>query len=86
MQYDHDNEIEFQGNGHNNIADKLAEFVPEHTRKNLEVIDLAAGTGSVGEALFKRGFKTIDAVGMSKSDENLKKSSKYLTISNLMHI
>ncbi len=48
-------------------AAKLSERVPEEKRANALVLDVAAGTGRVGEALAGHGFKIIDALGEGKS-------------------
>ena len=46
------------------LAEKLASFYPDsEVRKNLKILDIAAGTGLVGVGLIKEGFKHIDAVG-----------------------
>ena len=46
------------------LAEKLASFYPDREiRKNLKILDIAAGTGLVGVGLIQEGFKKIDAVG-----------------------
>ncbi len=50
--------------GPEKAASKLAALVmPEEERKTLRVLDLAAGTGLVGEELRKRGFQNLEALG-----------------------
>ncbi|RUS70996.1 hypothetical protein EGW08_021246 [Elysia chlorotica] len=41
------------------IANMLAGLIPDIT--NAKILDLAAGTGLVGEGLYERGFRNIDA-------------------------
>ncbi|XP_064098586.1 thiol S-methyltransferase TMT1B-like [Macrobrachium nipponense] len=43
-------------------ADEVTSRVPEDQRHSLRVLDVAAGTGSVGLELSNRGFKLIDAL------------------------
>ena len=62
LQYDTDM-ARFVVQGPENVAKKLAELVPESKRKEFKIIDIAAGTGNVGLALHKRGFRTMDANG-----------------------
>ena len=46
------------------IAKILSEYFPKaEDRKNARVLDLAAGTGLVGQDLYKEGFTNIDGVG-----------------------
>ena len=49
----------------NTIALKAAleQFPDMDVRHKLEVLDIAAGTGSVGQNLFEAGFRRIDALG-----------------------
>ncbi len=50
--------------GPKKAASKLAALaMPEEERKTLRVLDLAAGTGLVGEELRKRGFQNLEALG-----------------------
>lgn len=49
------------------IAKILSEYFPKaEDRKNARVLDLAAGTGLVGQDLYKEGFTNIDGVGKRK--------------------
>ena len=41
----------------------LSELIPEENRTEINILDVAAGTGLVGEELIKKGFTNIDAVG-----------------------
>ena len=46
------------------IAKILSEYFPTLKEKsNARILDLAAGTGLVGQDLYKMGFTNIDAVG-----------------------
>ena len=46
------------------ICKILHEYYPqEDKRKDLKVLDLAAGTGLIGDGLHKAGFTNIDGVG-----------------------
>ena len=48
------------------LAEKLATFYPDREiRKDLKILDIAAGTGLVGVGLIQEGFKNIHAVGNS---------------------
>ena len=45
-------------------ASKLADFFPDiKMRKNVKILDIAAGTGLAGIGLLKEGFQYFDAVG-----------------------
>ena len=50
-------------NGCDNVAKKLAQYIPEEDRQKVKILDVAAGTGNVGAALKKFGFKIVDAIG-----------------------
>ncbi|KAK8751430.1 hypothetical protein OTU49_008455 [Cherax quadricarinatus] len=43
-------------------AEEIARLVPQECRKDARVLDVAAGTGKVGQELYKRGFTWLDAV------------------------
>ena len=46
------------------MAEKLAQFYPNfEDRKNVKILDIAAGTGLAGIGLLKHGFKNFDAIG-----------------------
>jgi len=45
------------------VAFLLASLIPEEKRGSYRVLDLAAGTGRVGQSLVKEGFKNIEALG-----------------------
>ena len=46
------------------MAEKLAQFYPNfEDRKNVKILDIAAGTGLAGIGLLKQGFKNFDAIG-----------------------
>ena len=46
------------------LGEKVAEYFPNvEERKNLKILDIAAGTGLAGMGLYKQGFKNLDAVG-----------------------
>ncbi|XP_069102351.1 methyltransferase-like protein 27 [Argopecten irradians] len=47
------------------IAKALAELYPD-TRENVHILDVASGTGLVGEQLAKQGFLLIDALDPSQ--------------------
>ncbi|KAK3873955.1 hypothetical protein Pcinc_021068 [Petrolisthes cinctipes] len=47
-------------------VDEIANLVPEDQRKNIRVMDVAAGTGLVGIKLREIGFKNIDALEPSE--------------------
>merc|ERR1719348_3874 len=50
------------------IAKILSEYFPKaEDRKNARVLDLAAGTGLVGQDLYKEGFTNIDGVDFSEA-------------------
>ncbi len=51
------------------VASKLASHVPEggRARSAFRVLDVAAGTGRVGEQLHKLGFRNIEALGTKSS-------------------
>lgn len=44
------------------LAMEAARMVPEDRRKQMRVLDVAAGTGLVGRELLKRGFTNLDAL------------------------
>ena len=59
------------------IADTFSEFLPSDTNnQNITILDKAAGTGIVSEALLKKGFK-VRASDINRSQLELLKS-KYL--------
>ena len=46
------------------LAEKLAEFYADiEERKNIKILDIAAGTGLAGIGLLKQGFQYFDAIG-----------------------
>ena len=46
------------------LAEKLVQFYPNfEDRKNVKILDIAAGTGLAGIGLLKHGFKNFDAIG-----------------------
>ncbi len=46
------------------VAKKLSDLIQgEDERKELKVLDVAAGTGRVGQQLDKIGFKNLHALG-----------------------
>merc|ERR1712198_188945 len=50
------------------MAKILSEYFPKaEDRKNARVLDLAAGTGLVGQDLYKEGFTNIDGVDFSEA-------------------
>merc|ERR1711973_173219 len=50
------------------IAKILSEYFPKaEDRKNARILDLAAGTGLVGQDLYKEGFTNIDGVDFSEA-------------------
>ena len=58
------------------LAEKLAEFYPNfEDRKNVKILDIAAGTGLAGVGLLKQGFKNFDAIG-KKNKKKIKKVLK----------
>ena len=63
MQYEDDCR-EMGHNAHGVMAGKVAGFFPEVEEwAEVKILDVAAGTGRVGEELAKLGFRNIDAVG-----------------------
>ncbi|KAH9524583.1 hypothetical protein Btru_027262 [Bulinus truncatus] len=53
-------------------ADVLTEYFPEeNSRSNAYILDVAAGSGFVGEKLLQKGFKTLDALEPSEGMLNL---------------
>ncbi len=53
------------------VAAKLAERVAEaEERSRMEILDVAAGTGRLGERLVPLGFKNLDALGTFHDDDN----------------
>lgn len=60
-------------NGPTIIADEVAVCYPE-TRDKVKILDIACGTGRVGEELARLGFKTID--GLDPSEGMLKECRK----------
>ncbi len=41
-------------------------LVPEYARPGFKVLDVASGTGLVGDALHPLGFRSVDAVGQDQ--------------------
>lgn len=63
MQYDRDL-VGLGSVGPEVVASKLASLVAAgEARRNLRVLDVAAGTGRVGEALHRAGFRNVEALG-----------------------
>ncbi|GFO16987.1 Williams-Beuren syndrome chromosomal region 27 protein [Plakobranchus ocellatus] len=60
-------------NGPVYIANMLAGLIPD--KDKTKVLDLAAGTGLVGEALYKRGFRNLDALDGGEALVNFCKST-----------
>ncbi|XP_078495020.1 uncharacterized protein LOC100187144 [Ciona intestinalis] len=64
-QYDNDQSV-FQHNSYNTVLSTLAEVLPNESSnnyKNLCFLDMGSGTGNIGQALHKHGFKgVIDGV------------------------
>ncbi|KAK3893300.1 hypothetical protein Pcinc_002856 [Petrolisthes cinctipes] len=48
------------------LVEAVTKEVPECRRKEVRVLDVAAGTGMVGEALAQKGFTNLDALEPSK--------------------
>ena len=63
LQYDDDVINGLRANAQAYLVNTLADFVPEDVREDVEILDVAAGTGIVGELLAKIGFKKFDACG-----------------------
>ena len=56
------------------LAEKLAEFYPNfEDRKNVKILDIAAGTGLAGVGLLKQGFKNFDAIGKKNKKSTFRK-------------
>ena len=53
------------------LAAALSQFPEVKDRANIEVLDIAAGTGRVGQKLFKNGFRKIDAIEPSQEMLNI---------------
>jgi len=53
-------------NGPEIAADVMANYYPESARAKMRILDIAAGTGRVGDALGVKGFKLIDALEPSQ--------------------
>ena len=49
----------------------LSQFHEEEARAKIEVLDIAAGTGRVGQKLFENGFRKIDAIEPSQEMLNI---------------
>lgn len=49
-------------NGAEIVVNALAELIPENKRKDVKILDVAAGTGRVGYLLQKLGFQKVDAL------------------------
>ncbi|KAK7009317.1 hypothetical protein BgiMline_000826 [Biomphalaria glabrata] len=61
-------------------ADVLAELFPyEDSRGDVYILDVAAGSGFVGEKLVQKGFKTLDALEPSEGMLNLAKGKGIYT-------
>ncbi|KAK4324860.1 hypothetical protein Pmani_004510 [Petrolisthes manimaculis] len=52
--------------GHSILVETLTKEVPECRRKEVRVLDVAAGTGLVGVALAQKGFTNLDALEPSE--------------------
>ena len=63
FQYDDDVINGLRANAQAYLVNTLADLVPEEVREDVEILDVAAGTGIVGELLAKIGFKKFDACG-----------------------
>ncbi|KAK4304298.1 hypothetical protein Pmani_004757 [Petrolisthes manimaculis] len=61
-------------------AEEVSIRVPENQRKDVRVLDVAAGTGLIGKELTKKGFTNIDAVEPSDSMMKQIKSSGIYTL------
>ncbi|CAH1778151.1 unnamed protein product [Owenia fusiformis] len=55
-------------------ARHFAELFPEVERPRVKVLDIAAGTGTVGQELHKQGFRDIDAVDANQAMLDVAKS------------
>ena len=53
------------------LAAVLSQFPIEDKRSEIEILDIAAGTGRVGQKLFENGFKMIDALEPSSEMLNI---------------
>lgn len=79
LQYEKDMEPGIY-NGPTIIAEEVAECYPVH-REHIRIIDIACGTGRVGEELVHYGFKCID--GLDPSSGMLKQCRKKNIYKNL---
>ncbi|XP_046379097.2 demethylmenaquinone methyltransferase-like [Haliotis rufescens] len=61
---------------HLRIGEYMAETYPEHLRAALQVLDVGAGTGYVGETLSELGFKRIDALDPAQKMLDVAKTKK----------
>lgn len=61
-------------NGPSIAATALAEYYDEACRENVKILDVAAGTGFLGDELLKLGFKKMDA--LDPADGMLEKARK----------
>ncbi|KAK3858186.1 hypothetical protein Pcinc_035613 [Petrolisthes cinctipes] len=66
-------------NGPSNMVDALTKKVPECRRKEIHVLDVAAGTGITGMGLAQNGFMNIDALEPSEGMLECLKSKNIYT-------
>ena len=65
--YDTDNDESIKYVGHKHLASKFHNFMEKREFQQIRILDVAAGTGLVGQELSFLGYQNIDALDASKA-------------------